>query len=93
MLACNALVFSLPVFSVFSFVKALVNKLDNDWRPPPHIVVFIYNIACLYLFIIEMFSIRLSEAKENGNCVFKFPRRSVNGSYRVIKIINIPPTI
>ena len=80
MLACNTLVFSLPVFSVFSFVKALVNKLDNGWRPPPQTVVFIYNIACLYLFIIEMFSIRLSEAKENGICVFKFPRRSVNGS-------------
>ena len=35
--------------------------LDNCWRLPPLTVVF------ALLLIIEMFSIRLSEAKENRN--------------------------
>ena len=44
---------------VFHTTQNFCNKLDNCWRLPPLTVVF------ALLLIIEMFSIRLSEAKEN----------------------------
>ena len=45
--------------SCISHYSEFCNKLDNCWRLPPLTVVF------ALLLIIEMFSIRLSEAKEN----------------------------
>ena len=41
--------------------QTFVNKLDHCWRLPPQLGVF----GLSRLLIIEVFSIRLSEAKEN----------------------------
>ena len=49
--------------------QTYANKLDHCWRLPPQLVVFL--VSSTYN---KMFSIRLSEAKENRRKIIESPR-------------------
>ena len=73
LIVCHTFIFTVLYFLLFfhdsciSHYSEFCNKLDNCWRLPPLTVVF------ALLLIIEMFSIRLSEAKENRSYLYQAP--------------------
>ena len=59
--------------------QTFVNKLDHCWRLPQQLDAF----SCLF-YLKEMFSIRLSEAKENRTT--KNWNKEINGGRRLMEI-------